>query len=115
VVNVEQYRKIIPAQKLLGSVRVALLPDRLKNLFIRHMHTHGMPTESLEEELLRVCVFCLLLNPAELQYKILFPSFAKSSFITLDVLYFIWKLTHGENQAIRSGNLTSTFHFCCVS
>ena len=80
MLNIEQYRKIIPAQKLLGSVRVALLPDGLMNLFSRHMHTHGMPTESLEEELLRVCVFSLLLKSAELRYKILFPSSAKSSF-----------------------------------
>ena len=49
MLNIEQYRKIIPAQKLLGSVRVALLPDRLKNLFGGHMHTREMPTESLEE------------------------------------------------------------------
>jgi hypothetical protein len=59
MLDVEHYQKIVPAQKLLGSVRVALLPDILKNLFRRHMHTRGMPTESQEEELLRVCVFCV--------------------------------------------------------
>lgn len=115
MLNIEHYRKIIPAQTLLGSVRAALLPDKLKNLFSRHFHTHGMPTESPEEELLRVCFFCLLLKSAELQYKILFPSFAKSSFITLYVLYFIQKLTHGENQAIKSAKLAATFHLCCVA
>ena len=55
MLNIEQYRKIIPAQKLLGSVRVALLPDGLKDLFSGHMHTREMPTESLEEALLPVC------------------------------------------------------------
>jgi hypothetical protein len=90
VLNIEEYRKIIPAQKLLGSVRVVLLPDRLKNLFGRHMHTHEMPTESLEEELLRVCVFSLLLKSAELRYKILFPSFAKSRFYLFIYLFLIF-------------------------
>ena len=61
-----------------------------------------------------VCVLCLLLKSAEVQYKIHCPSFTKSSVITLDVLYFIWKLTCGENQAIDSANLAATFHFCCV-
>ena len=115
MLNIEHYRKIIPAQTLLGSVRVALLPDKLKNLFSRHLHTHGMPTESTEEEIMRVCVFCLLLKSAELQYKILFPSFAKSSFIALCVLYFIQKLTHGENEAIKSATLAATFHLCSVA
>lgn len=77
------------------------------------MHTHGMPDESLAEvSVFRVCVFFLLLKCAELQYKILFPSLAKSCLVTLDVLYFIWNLTHGENQTIDSANLAETFHFC---
>lgn len=62
------------------------------------------------------CVFSfLLLKCAELQYKILFPSLAKSSLVTLDVLYFVWKLTHGENQAIESANLAETFHLRYVT
>ena len=88
MLNIEQYRKIIPAQTLLGSVRVTLLPDELKNLFSRHFHTHEMPTESLEEELLRVCVFCLLLKSAELQYKIFLSFICQDQFYHTGCLLF---------------------------
>jgi hypothetical protein len=91
VLNIEQYRKIIPAQKLLESVRVALLPDGLKNLFSRQMHTRGMPTEFMEKDLMRVCVFSLLLKSAELRYKIIFPSFCREQvlFIYLFIIIFL--------------------------
>jgi hypothetical protein len=39
-------------------VRNPLLPDKLKNLFERHMYTHEMPDESLEEESrIQVCIY----------------------------------------------------------
>lgn len=50
--NIDKHRYIIPAHKLLGAVRSALLPSVLKKLFSRHMHTREMPNESLEEETL---------------------------------------------------------------
>ena len=99
--NIDKHRYIIPAHKLLGAVRSALLPSVLKKLFSRHMHTREMPNESLEEEtLIEVCVFFLLPKFAELQYKILLPLSAKSSLSTLDVLYFICKSVHHENQIL---------------
>jgi hypothetical protein len=78
---------------LLGTLRNPLLPDELKNLFRRHMHTNEMPDESLEEESrIQVCTSLWLLTLSKLQYHI-FQPYGKNSAIMLNILViFIWEL-----------------------
>lgn len=123
--NVDKHWYIIPTLMSLGTVRNALLPNVLKNLLTRHRYTHEMLNESAQEvsevlevsevSQIQVCVFFLLLKFAELQYKIIFASYAKSSLMALVSVYFIVKLTHCENEAIDSANVAETFHVCCVA